>query len=71
MVKIKLNNSEKCANPLDDCAKWLLETFPKLKNKPLSIEMNQNGKINFIESSVNLTIGDMNKIKDKFPELKT
>tara|TARA_Y100001951_G_C11108249_1_gene165958 strand:- start:209 stop:424 length:216 start_codon:yes stop_codon:yes gene_type:complete len=71
MVKMKLNNSEKCANPLDDCEIWLLKTFPKLKNKPLSIEVNQNGKINFIESPVNLTIGDMNKITDKYPELKT
>jgi len=68
---MKLNNSEKCANPLDDCAKWLLETFPKLKNKPLSIEVNQLGKINFIESPVNLTIGDMKRITAKYTELKT
>lgn len=65
---MKIQNKNK-TDDLDSISKWLLATFPKLKNKPLSIEVNQLGKVNSIETPVNLTIGDMNKIIDKFPEL--
>jgi len=67
---MKIENSNKCDNPLDDCTKWVLETFPKVKGKPLSIEVNSEGKINFIESSVP-TDKDKIKIQKKYSELKT
>ncbi len=65
---MKLENKSK-SDDLNDIAKWLLDTFPKIKGKPMTVEVNQNGKINFIEIGYNLTIGDMKRITDKFPEL--
>tara|TARA_R100001086_G_scaffold199063_1_gene115324 strand:- start:463 stop:675 length:213 start_codon:yes stop_codon:yes gene_type:complete len=68
LIKMKLENKSK-SDDLNDIAKWLLDTFPKIKGKPMTVEVNQNGKINFIEIGYNLTIGDMKRITDKFPEL--
>ena len=69
MVKMKIENKNKL-DDIDNISKWLIKTFPKVKGKPLSIEVNSKGKINFIESSV-LTDKDKIKIQEKFPELKT
>ena len=66
---MKIENSNKCDNPLDDCSKWLIKTFPKLKGKPMSIEVNAQGKINHIEVDYDLSKNDIKKIKDKYPEL--
>ena len=66
---MKIENKNKL-DDIDNISKWLIKTFPKVKGKPLSIEVNSKGKINFIESSV-LTDKDKIKIQEKYSELKT
>ena len=69
MVKMIIENKNKL-DDIDNISKWLIKTFPKVKGKPLSIEVNSKGKINFIET-INLTAVEKAKIQEKFPELKT
>ena len=67
---MKLENKSK-SDDLNNITEWLLDTFPKIKGKPMTVEINQHGKLNKIEIGYNLTIGDMKRITDKYPELKT
>jgi len=64
---MKIENKNKL-DDIDNISKWLLKTFPKLKGKPMSIEVNAQGKVNHIEVD-NLTNAEINKIKNKYPEL--
>jgi len=66
---MKLQNKNK-SDEIDDISNWLISNFKKLKGKPLSVEVNQSGKINFIETSVKLNDAELKKITDKYPELQ-
>ena len=62
---MKLQNKNK-SDEIDDISNWLISNFKKLKGKPLSVEVNQSGKINFIETSVKLNDAELKKITDKY-----
>ena len=68
MVKMRLENKNK-TDGLDDVIKWLIKSFPKIKGKPMSIEVNAQGKVNHIEIDYDLSKNDIKKIKEKYPEL--
>ena len=68
MVKMRLENKNK-TDDLDDVIKWLIKSFPKIKDNPMSIEVNAQGKVNHIEIDYDLSKNDIKKIKEKYPEL--
>jgi len=70
MVKMKLENKSKL-DDIDNISTWLISNFPKIKDKPISIEVNAQGKVNHIEIGYDLSKNDIKKIKEKYPELST
>jgi len=67
MVKMKLENKNKL-NDIDSISNWLIKTFPKLRGRPMSLEINSQGKINFLDIP-DLTLADKKIISKKYPEL--
>ena len=55
---------------LDEIDAWIRTNLNVPKNKGVSIEVWNNGKIKSIDIQKALSISDKKKLTDKFPELK-